>query len=84
MATDFAVKPCSNNSIADMACYPWIRSHERQGQNLDDFPHLQAWFERMSERPAVQCAYAKAEVINTGAAVTQQGKSILFGQKNTD
>lgn len=74
----------SEYSIADMACYPWIRSHERQGQNLDDFPHLQAWFERMSERPAVQRAYAKAEAINTGAAVTQQGKSILFGQKNTD
>ena len=25
-------------SIADMASYPWIVSHERQGQNLDDFP----------------------------------------------
>src|SRR5581483_11282261 len=26
-------------SIADMACYPWIVPHERQKQNLDDFPH---------------------------------------------
>jgi len=24
-------------SIADMAAYPWIVPHERQGQNLDDF-----------------------------------------------
>src|SRR5262249_16000679 len=27
-------------SIADMAAYPWIVPHERQGQNLDSFPHL--------------------------------------------
>jgi GST-like protein len=29
-------------SIADMAAYPWIVSHERQGQKLEDFPHLKA------------------------------------------
>ena len=32
-------------SIADMASYPWIVPHERQGQKLDDFPHLKRWFE---------------------------------------
>ena len=29
-------------SIADMASYPWIVPWERQGQNIADFPHLQA------------------------------------------
>jgi hypothetical protein len=38
----------------------------------------------MTERPAVQRAYARAGAVNAGAAVTQQGKSILFGQKNSD
>ncbi len=28
-------------TIADMACYPWIRP-ERQGQDIDEFPHLEA------------------------------------------
>ena len=28
-------------TIADMACYPWVRP-ERQGQDIDDFPHLAA------------------------------------------
>ncbi|MDO5680749.1 MAG: glutathione binding-like protein [Pelistega sp.] len=49
------------HSIADMACYPWIHSHERQSQNLNDFPNLKRWFEAISARPATQRAYALAE-----------------------
>ena len=40
-------------SIADMAVFPWIRLHGRQGQKLEDFPHLVRWFERIGARPAV-------------------------------
>tara|TARA_R110001583_G_scaffold18141_2_gene72574 strand:- start:20873 stop:21562 length:690 start_codon:yes stop_codon:yes gene_type:complete len=69
-------------SIADMASYPWIRSHEKQGQDLENFPNLKLWFERISARPAVIQAYAKAETINSSSAVTEAGKSILFGQKS--
>lgn len=68
-------------SIADMASYPWIRSHEKQGQDLNNFPNIKAWFERISARPAVIEAYAKADKINSSTAVTEEGKSILFGQK---
>ena len=51
----------SEYSIADMACYPWVHSHERQSQDLNDFPHLKRWFEAISARPATQRAYALAE-----------------------
>jgi len=67
-------------SIADMASYPWVVPHERQGQNLADFPNLKRWFETVRDRPAVQRAYALAKKINTQPAVTEQSKSILFGQ----
>ena len=40
-------------SIADMAVFPWIRLHERQGQDLDDTPNLRRWFEAIAKRPAV-------------------------------
>lgn len=41
-------------SIADIASWPWVASHERQGVNLDDFPHVARWFRTIAERPAVQ------------------------------
>jgi GST-like protein len=50
----------SEYSIADMACYPWIVPHERQQQNLEDFPHLKRWFLSIQSRSAVQKAYARA------------------------
>ncbi|TCU19395.1 glutathione S-transferase N-terminal domain-containing protein [Rhizobium sullae] len=40
-------------SIADMASIGWVIPYERQGQDLNEFPNLKAWFERMHRRPAV-------------------------------
>jgi GST-like protein len=67
-------------SIADMAAYPWIVPYERQGQNLDDFPHLKRWFEGIKARPATIRAYAKADEINVAPTVDEQSRKILFGQ----
>jgi GST-like protein len=67
-------------SIADMASYPWTVGHERQQQNLDDFPHLKRWFNTIAARPAVQRAYALGKQINTQPTVSEESKSILFGQ----
>ena len=69
-------------SIADMASYPWIVPYERQGQKLEDFPHLKRWFEAIQARPAVQRAYAKAKEINPnlGGIRTAEERAILFGQ----
>lgn len=67
-------------SIADMASYPWIVPHKRQGQNLDDFPHLKRWFDEIAARPATVRAYARAKEINTTPTMTEEAKKILFGQ----
>jgi GSH-dependent disulfide-bond oxidoreductase len=43
-------------TIADMAIFPWLRSHENQGQSLDYYPSLQRWYEGIEGRPAVRRA----------------------------
>ena len=43
-------------SIADMACWPWIRGYKAYGIDLRDFNHLRAWFKRVGARPAVERA----------------------------
>src|ERR1700736_5747744 len=70
-------------SIADMASYPWIVPHKRQGQTLEDFSNLKRWFEAIRERPAVRRAYDLAKEINTQPIVTEQSKKVLFGQQAT-
>ena len=43
-----------NYSIADMACVGWVRLVERQGQDINEFPHLKRWLETLKARPAVK------------------------------
>ena len=66
-------------SIADMACYPWIVPHERQGQKLEDFPHVKRWFEAMQIRPAVIRAYEWGDKIRN-EGMTEEARKNLFGQ----
>jgi len=70
-------------SIADMAAYPCVVSHEKQSQKLEDFPHVQRWYEMIKARPAVIAAYARGEAYRGQPAVTEEGKKILFGQTST-
>ena len=67
-------------SIADMASYPWIVPHQRQGQDLEDFPHLKRWFETIAARPATIRAYERGRALNTVPTVTEESRKLLFGQ----
>ncbi|WP_207063150.1 glutathione binding-like protein [Motiliproteus sp. SC1-56] len=67
-------------SIADIACYPWVASHEKQQQDLNDFPHLRRWFEAIALRPAVTAAYTKGRAVNSKDGMSDEAKKLLFGQ----
>ena len=69
-----------NYSIADMAAYPWIVPHQRQQQDMNDFPNLKRWFEAIQARPAVMRAYEKGKAINTRPTIDDESRKILFGQ----
>ena len=70
-------------SIADMAAYPWIVPHKRQGQIIADFPNVERWMNAIKQRPATVRAYAKSDEINPdrSATVSDEAKKILFGQR---
>ena len=70
-------------SIADMAAYPWVRPHKRQGQDLADFPYLDAWYKRIHDRPAVARAVVvgQAERQKWDLSKDKDAKSVLFGQR---
>jgi GST-like protein len=69
-------------SIADMAIVSWARLWERQGQSIDDFPHVKRWLETVQARPAVQRGLA---VNSEDRAKTDlkdpAARAVLFGQK---
>lgn len=70
-------------SIADMACVGWVKPYERQGQDLNDFPNLKAWFERMLARPAVarglEVGIERREQLDLSS--DKDAQSVLFGQR---
>jgi GST-like protein len=69
-------------TIADMAAYPWIVPHERQGQTLDDFPNLKRWFETIKARAATVRAYDIVQKVNpqAGKPMGDNEKKVMFGQ----
>jgi len=73
-------------SIADMAIWPWLLP-EHQGQDIEDFPKLKAYIERIGERPAVQRgrAVGKDQRGDLGAnnEDAEKARAVLFGQKAT-
>jgi len=70
-------------TIADMACYPWVVPHERQQQDMNQFPHLQRWFDVIAARPATARAYALVAKVNPHPVMNDDAKKIMFGQDAT-
>ncbi len=67
-------------SIADMACYPWTISHERQRQNLPDFPNVMRWYFDMEQREAVERAYDIPDELDLKSGIDENAAKIMFGQ----
>ncbi len=69
-------------SIADIACVGWASRHERQGQDLAEFPHVKRWLDTILARPAVRRAMAIE--IDAARQVNIQDpavRAVLFNQR---
>ena len=41
-------------SIADIACFPWMRNHRALGLDIGEYPRVREWLEEIAARPAVE------------------------------
>ena len=73
-------------SIADMACYPWVRGMAMLNPGIHEgFDDLAAWIARIGERDAVKRADQKGrDLVHAAAAAGREGeqaRNVLFGQR---
>jgi GST-like protein len=69
-------------SIADMALVGWVNGWEKQGQDIEEFPHLKAWLARMKARPAVQRGMTLGlEWRQKDEMKDPKVQAVLFGQR---
>jgi GST-like protein len=69
-------------SIADMACVGWASRWERQGQDIEQFPHFKRWLETMLARPAVHRGmHLRVEEANKVNMKDPKVQDLLFHQR---
>jgi len=67
-------------SITDIAIFPWVRSWKNQGIDWDEFPHLKAWFDKISNRPAVKRGVEVLASLRKPITGDKE-REVLFGKK---
>ena len=70
-------------SIADMACWPWVRLHRWHGQKWEAFPNVKRWFDAISARDAVQAGMKllAERRARPKDVLNETTRDILFGRR---
>ncbi len=69
----------SDYSIADMAIFPWVRTHKAQQVDLDKFTQVKRWYDALFQRPAVKRGLDVGKELRAGT-LTEEARKTLFGQ----
>ncbi|NNF40752.1 MAG: hypothetical protein HKN64_05185 [Woeseiaceae bacterium] len=67
-------------SIADIACFPWVRPYSRLGNDLDRFQNLRRWFDTLKARPAVRRGIDLGKEWPGDEARDEKTRAMLFDQ----
>jgi GST-like protein len=70
---------CGEYTIADIAIMPWLRSSERQGVIMDEYPNVKRWFDRINERPAVKRGLQVLADRRRTGPLTPEQREVMFG-----
>ena len=52
----------SEYSVADIATYPWVARYDWHKVDLNNFPAVKSWFERIGSRPPVQAGMSVPQI----------------------
>ncbi len=66
-------------SIADIATFPWVRTPERRGIDLADYPAVKRWHDAIAARPAVQRGVEVLSENQRRGAMSAQERENMFG-----
>ena len=66
-------------TIADIATFPWLRSHERQGVDLADYPNVKRWFDEIAARPAVERGVEVLADRRRAGPISDKEREMMFG-----
>lgn len=78
-ATEFLAG--NDYSIADIATWPWLRSAETQGVNINDYPNVRRWFELIGERENVKKGLQVLADHHTDLSQDSEAMENMFGGK---
>jgi GSH-dependent disulfide-bond oxidoreductase len=65
--------------IADIAIFPWIRTHKAQQIALAEFPHVERWYKLLFERPAARRGLDLGKELRL-PKMDDEARKALFGQ----
>ena len=68
-------------SIADIAVFPWLRSHENQGVDMADYPNVKRWFDDINTRPAVERGLEVLADRRRSGPITDEAREVMFGKQ---
>lgn len=72
-------------TIADMACWPWVRTWKAQDIPLDEFPAVRGWYDQLKQRPGLRRGVALgSERVKKRPQDSAETRRILFGIKEQD
>ena len=69
----------NNYTIADIATFPWLRSHENQGVDLNAYPNVKRWFDGVAARPAVQRGVEVLADRRRKGPIDDKAREVMFG-----
>ncbi|MBK8064120.1 MAG: glutathione S-transferase N-terminal domain-containing protein [Betaproteobacteria bacterium] len=70
-------------TIADIATFPWVCRHRRQGVDIAEFPNVARWLARIGTRPAVLRGMDLLKDAVKGSPMDEKAHATLFGKAAT-